>query len=51
MRPSLHSLLGEGASRTVLSFHATVPFGFRRQVRKCFTHVCFSGVGSFQQGE
>jgi hypothetical protein len=26
MRPSLPSLLGEGASRTALSFHAIVPF-------------------------
>jgi hypothetical protein len=51
IRPSLHSILGAGASLTALSFHALVPFGFRLQVRKCFNHVRFNGVGFLQQGE
>jgi hypothetical protein len=38
-RPSSHSILGAGASLTALSIHATVPFSFRLQVRKCFTHL------------
>ena len=50
-RPSLHSILGAGASLTVLSIHAPVPFDFHLQVRKCFTHLCSSEAGLFQQGK
>ncbi len=49
--PSSHSILGAGASLTVLSIHATFPFDFRLQVRKCFTHLCSSEAGLFQQGK
>ena len=51
MRPSLHSVLEGSAFLTVRSNHAAVPFGFRRQVRRCFNHVRSSDVGRFQQGE
>src|SRR5258708_6589442 len=51
MRPSLHSVLEGSAFLTVRSYHAAVPFGFRRQVRRCFNHVRSCDVGRFQQGE
>jgi hypothetical protein len=50
-RPSLHSILGAGASLTALSLHAIVPFSFHLQVRKCFTHLCSSEAGPLQQGK
>ena len=50
-RPSLHSILGAGASLTALSIHALVPFSFHLQVRKCFTHPCSSEAGPLQQGK
>ena len=50
-RPSLHSILGAGASPTRLSLHALVPFSFHLQVRKCFTHPCSSEAGPLQQGK
>jgi len=51
MRPSLHSVLEGSAFLTVRSCHAAVPFGFRRQVRRGFTHVRSCDGGRFQQGE